>query len=374
MHANDLFSPDHRPTHRRHRDRRRRDMADALAHPRRRRNPAQHRRPPLPRRQRPVAGHGRRRPRLDRAACGPPTGPGSATAPRSAAARRPPKSSCGSPPPPRPTTTTPTTTGRAASPRLLARAYAVFAAEQVDGADEIIARRAEQLAERDTPERIAAAEAYFAAVGATVIEGGNRACYQPATDTIHLPSLAQFDHAAHYYGTRAHETVHWTGHPDRLARDLTGRFGSDSLRRRGTRRRARRRHVVRPSRTVRRHPSRPRRLPRRLAPRPAQRRPRPGHRRQPEPKPPSTTSTPRRPHHRSRRRDAPRRGGRSVNRPPYRRSDSRRRRPRPTTAAPPATASHRPRPARSRRRHCLGPWAARCAVAALRAGAVQPIP
>lgn len=112
--------------------------------------------------------------------------------------------------------------------RLLARAYTVFAVEQVDGADEIIARHATQLADRDTPERIEAAEAFFAAVGARVVAGGNRASYQPATDTIHLPSLSQFDEAAHYYGTSAHEHVHWTGHADRLARDLTGRFGSDA--------------------------------------------------------------------------------------------------------------------------------------------------
>ena len=120
--------------------------------------------------------------------------------------------------------------GEAGGPRrrLLARAYTVFAAEQVDGADEIIARRARQLADRDTPERIEAAEAFFAAVGARVVEGGNRACYQPVTDTVHLPSSSQFDEAAQYYGTSAHEHVHWTGHADRVARDLTGRFGSDA--------------------------------------------------------------------------------------------------------------------------------------------------
>ncbi len=112
--------------------------------------------------------------------------------------------------------------------RLLARAYTVFAAEQVDGAEEVIARRAQQLADRDTPERVEAAEAFFTQVGAHVVEGGNRACYQPATDTIHLPSLAQFDEAAQYYATSAHEHVHWTGHADRVARDLTGRFGSDA--------------------------------------------------------------------------------------------------------------------------------------------------
>lgn len=111
---------------------------------------------------------------------------------------------------------------------LLARAFAVFAAEQVDGADELIAARAARLAERDTPERVETAERYFTAVGATVVEGGNRAYYSQSTDMIHLPPLAQFDHAAHFYGTAAHEHVHWTGHRDRLARDLSGRFGSDS--------------------------------------------------------------------------------------------------------------------------------------------------
>lgn len=118
-----------------------------------------------------------------------------------------------------------TTTRR---PRLLARAYSVFAAEQCDGADDILASRAQLLADRDTPHRIDAAERYFAAIPAVVVEGGNRAYYRPAADTIHLPALAQFDHAATYYGTRVHETVHWTGHADRLDRDLSGRFGSDA--------------------------------------------------------------------------------------------------------------------------------------------------
>ncbi len=112
--------------------------------------------------------------------------------------------------------------------RLLARVYSVFAAEQVDGADEIIADRNQQRAGRDTPERITAAEVYFHAVGATVIEEGNRAYYKQSTDTIHLPALAQFDTASHFYGCWAHEAGHWTGHADRLDRDLTGRFGSDS--------------------------------------------------------------------------------------------------------------------------------------------------
>jgi antirestriction protein ArdC len=111
-------------------------------------------------------------------------------------------------------------------PRLFARAYAVFAAEQVDGADEIVARH--HHTDRDTPDRVGAAEAFFSTVGGHVIEGGNRAYYQPATDEIHVPTLSQFDQAAHFYATLAHEHAHWTGHPTRLNRDLTGRFGDDS--------------------------------------------------------------------------------------------------------------------------------------------------
>ena len=89
------------------------------------------------------------------------------------------------------TNTDDTDDGPAGRPRLVARAYAVFAAEQCDGADEIIARRNQQRTERDTPARTDAAERYLTAVAATVIEGGNRAYYPPAADTIHLPTLAQ---------------------------------------------------------------------------------------------------------------------------------------------------------------------------------------
>lgn len=108
---------------------------------------------------------------------------------------------------------------------LICRTFAVFAAEQVDGADPALTERD---AERDTPGRIAEADAYFSAIGADVHVGGNRACYVPALDRIHIPTLAQFEQPALYYSTLAHEHIHYTGAPDRLARDLTGRFGSDA--------------------------------------------------------------------------------------------------------------------------------------------------
>ena len=109
--------------------------------------------------------------------------------------------------------------------RLVARAYNVFSAEQVDGADELLARRAQRADGRDSAERIAAADAYFAGFSVEVIEGGNQACYLPGSDTIRIPTIDRFHTPAAYYATRAHESVHATGHPSRLARTFGQRFG-----------------------------------------------------------------------------------------------------------------------------------------------------
>jgi len=105
---------------------------------------------------------------------------------------------------------------------LVPHAFAVFNAAQVDGWE------APAETPRDTPERIAAAEAFFAEIGATVRHGGNQASYRAADDSIALPHLEQFHDAVAYYATTAHEHTHWTGHRSRLARDLSGRFGTDS--------------------------------------------------------------------------------------------------------------------------------------------------
>lgn len=59
-------------------------------------------------------------------------------------------------------------------------------------------------------------------------DGGNRAFYMPATDSIHLPKFQAFESPEAYHATLLHELSHWTGSQQRLARDLTGRFGSES--------------------------------------------------------------------------------------------------------------------------------------------------
>lgn len=57
-------------------------------------------------------------------------------------------------------------------------------------------------------------------------DGNDRAYYVPATDTIHLPTKAQFRESGEYYGTLFHECAHSTGHADRLGRPQGGTFGS----------------------------------------------------------------------------------------------------------------------------------------------------
>ena len=56
----------------------------------------------------------------------------------------------------------------------------------------------------------------------------DQAYYAPYSDDIHLPDRTQFKSESLYYGTLLHELGHWTGHPLRLNRDLSGSFGSES--------------------------------------------------------------------------------------------------------------------------------------------------
>lgn len=98
----------------------------------------------------------------------------------------------------------------------------VFNAEQIDGMPEL-----ERSAERYKWTPVETAERILAGSKADIRhDQNNRAFYRPATDTIHLPEREQFKDQAGYYSTALHELGHWTGHPDRLNRDLTGRFGT----------------------------------------------------------------------------------------------------------------------------------------------------
>lgn len=55
---------------------------------------------------------------------------------------------------------------------------------------------------------------------------GEKAFYHPRTDNITLPGKENFKNENTYYGTVLHELSHSTGHPERLNREMNGKFGS----------------------------------------------------------------------------------------------------------------------------------------------------
>jgi antirestriction protein ArdC len=109
---------------------------------------------------------------------------------------------------------------RGRRPRFLARGYNVFNKAQVDG------HVHEELPCLPELKRIADADAFFAALNIPIVFGGNQPCYRPDIDSIFMPPFDHFLDAASFYSCLGHEAAHGTGHPSRLNRDLTGRFGS----------------------------------------------------------------------------------------------------------------------------------------------------
>ncbi len=108
--------------------------------------------------------------------------------------------------------------------RLVPILFSVFNGAQVEGMPALPVREPPK-----EPERHAQCEALIAATGASIEhDGGNRAFYVPMTDDIHLPVREAFRSMDLYYGTLLHELGHWSGHPTRLHRDLTGGFGSEA--------------------------------------------------------------------------------------------------------------------------------------------------
>ncbi|ANP48004.1 hypothetical protein ATE48_09080 [Candidatus Viadribacter manganicus] len=110
--------------------------------------------------------------------------------------------------------------GDATTPRrAVLRSYVVFSADQIGGLP------VHFYTPTITPPADNEAElaARFARVPALVEYGGARACYNPVTDTIHLPPRHSFVSAAQFLSTYLHELGHWTGHATRLARDLQPR-------------------------------------------------------------------------------------------------------------------------------------------------------
>ena len=104
------------------------------------------------------------------------------------------------------------------------KAYSVFNIEQCDGLPESITEGKKVYRLHDG-ERDQYADQFIETTGAKISEGG-QAYYRPSTDEIVMPKSDGFKSMDHFYATLFHELGHWTGHKDRCARDLSGRFGN----------------------------------------------------------------------------------------------------------------------------------------------------
>lgn len=98
------------------------------------------------------------------------------------------------------------------------KAYIVFNVEQVEGLPAHVHAVAEP--KLDAAQRIDHAEAFFAATGADIRHGGDRAFYAIHSDYVQMPPFECFADPEAYYATLAHESTHWTRHPSRLDRDF----------------------------------------------------------------------------------------------------------------------------------------------------------
>lgn len=102
--------------------------------------------------------------------------------------------------------------------------YPVFHASQVDGMPAYAPPPPGEVPWR-TPETAAV---IVTRSNAVVHEGGERAFYSPSTDHIQMPPHAAFKTPEGWAATMLHELGHWSGHPSRLDRNLSGRFGTNA--------------------------------------------------------------------------------------------------------------------------------------------------
>lgn len=109
----------------------------------------------------------------------------------------------------------------------VARLSWVFNADQVDGWN------APTPTILGTAEIIQRAEVFVASTGAKIISQGESAFYSPAKDFISMPDRERFIATStstateNYYSVLFHELIHWTGHEQRISRDLSKRFNDE---------------------------------------------------------------------------------------------------------------------------------------------------
>lgn len=111
--------------------------------------------------------------------------------------------------------------------RPIVKSVTVFNAEQIDGLPprEVKTPLTEWERHEKAENIIKGIEAQGVTIEHTI---GDRAYYSPTDDKIVMPERGQFATPDLYYATVLHEIGHSTGYKDRLNRNLSGAFGSES--------------------------------------------------------------------------------------------------------------------------------------------------
>ena len=104
------------------------------------------------------------------------------------------------------------------------REYTVFNCAQCEGLPDSI-KTGKPMRVRNPDTRDALADEFLRSTGGDVREGNGEAFYVPSHDFISMPAFEAFKGADHFYNVAFHELTHWTGHKNRLDRDLKHRFG-----------------------------------------------------------------------------------------------------------------------------------------------------
>lgn len=105
--------------------------------------------------------------------------------------------------------------------QIIAKNYVVFNGEQIEGIPGLEKKERKEVDYNKI-------DSILENSNIKISYGGDRAYYDLKKDTIQLPNKADFRSANSFYGTALHELAHSTGHPQRLNRDLSGKFGSES--------------------------------------------------------------------------------------------------------------------------------------------------
>ena len=110
--------------------------------------------------------------------------------------------------------------------RWFARTSWVFNAEQVEGWSP------PEVNVPSPAEVLSQAEIFIGRTGAKIRHGGEGASYSARKDVIEMPAREAFKGTVtsgateSYYAVLFHELTHWSGHPSRLDRQLSNRFGN----------------------------------------------------------------------------------------------------------------------------------------------------